>query len=57
MTPQGIRIATTILMIIFGIVGLFSLGRFFAQGISKTEIVLMVVSIIITAVSAGVVFG
>jgi len=46
-----------ILFIIFGLLALHSLIKYFWAGITRYHTILMVVSIIIAAVSAGTIWG
>jgi len=46
-----------VLFIIFGVLALNSLIRYFRTGVTRYEAILMVLAIIITAVAAGVIWG
>lgn len=46
-----------IFLIVFGLIGLSQLNKFFRSSLNLLSVVLMVVSIVIAALSAGVIWG
>lgn len=50
-------VTTWILFVVFGLIGLGFLNKLFTSRIYKAELLLMIFSIIIAAISAGVIFG
>lgn len=50
-------VVSWILLIVFGLIGLLMLAKFLFKNVNIGELVLMIFSIFVAALSAGVLFG
>jgi len=50
-------ITAWIILIVFGVLAITNIKKYFTNSLNIAELVLMLVSIIMSAVSAGVIFG